>query len=92
MARSNKLPHPKMTVRQLANLSLLDTLDDGVSLAVYLRLVAATASQHTRTVSITNAELHSQPRRAMTALQRLQCHGLVNVKYDGAVSRTIEVR
>jgi hypothetical protein len=92
MPRSDKLPHPKMTVRDLAKLALLDTLD-GTELAIYLRLVAATAEQHTKTVAVTNAELFAIPRRAMTALRRLEGeHGLIKIHWNGGLRRTIEVR
>jgi hypothetical protein len=88
--RSPKHPHPAMSVRNLAHLTLLDCLS-GPELVVYIRLVGATADQAKRTVRITNAALYRNPRTAAAALNKLEDRGLITIRYDGPIDRLIEV-
>lgn len=89
--RSNARPIASTTVRRLAQMSILDTLA-GAELAVYIRLIAATADHKTRLVQVVNVDLYAEPRTAARALRRLEDAGLIKVNYDGSkLGRTIEV-
>lgn len=83
---------PDTRLATLARHPILDALS-GPELVVYLRLVAATASQGDR-VKALNLELHHTARTAIRALQALAEMGLVKLTYDdgGRSGRVIEVR
>lgn len=89
-ARSSEHPTPDTTVAKLAQMSIMDTLT-GPQLVVYLRLLAETKTQRSRTIVVTNADLYRQPRTAVRALRELEDIGLVTIKFDGSLQRTIEV-
>lgn len=88
--RSNERPTADTTVARLAQLAILDTLT-GPQLVVYLRLLAETKVQKSRTVTVVNADLYRQPRTAVRALRELEDIGLVTIKFNGSLQRTIEV-
>lgn len=87
---SNERPTADTTVANLARMAILDTLT-GPQLVVYLRLLAETKVQRSRTVSVINADLYRSPRTAVRALRELEDLGIVKLQFDGSLQRTIEV-
>ncbi len=82
---------PHTTIAQLANNTILDALT-GPQLVIYLRLVAATAEQRSRTVHVLNSMLYRDTRTATRALVELEQMRLVKLSYGrSALERAIEV-
>lgn len=82
---------PTMTVMELAQHEVLDSLDR-LELAVYLRLVGAWGEQKTRRVHIKNIDLSREVRGVIRALHRLEDKDLIKISYDNDKrNRTIEV-
>lgn len=91
LVRHNDRLTPNTRLAKLARHALLETLS-GPQLAVYIRLIAATAEQGSRRLQITNGALYRDPRTAARVLRELENLGLIRIDLGAShLDRRIEV-